>query len=508
MTMLWTPEQHLLGDLTIIRVGEQYHLFSEAYPIAKLGDDRAGQRVVIHWVSDDLLRWRELPVVLSCGPTGAFDAFCLYHMDVYVHNDMWYMFYTGLDIAHGPGQQQAVGLATSPDGIHWTKHPDNPILCADLEHYEPAIPREATYQEKDFGRLWFRDPCIIRNPANGRFGMAIIARDRHQHADVRGCIAWAESDDLIQWEAHPPVFSPGRFHTVETPSIFEHDGRHYLIYMTHRAWGFPPRTTDPYQTNGNFYAISTNGPTGPYESPADEVLVACMHDPIRLGAQRTVATADGERMHYGWLRAVPGSHDIDPGLTHEQYLPAPKPVRFTSQGHMHVMSNPAIEASARPVDLTDPARQTFDSAEPAQWHHVDGKVIGKAAQHASHAVLREEARDFVFAAQVQFIRGDRAGLVARVNVDEQTGWQVVLDRRFGRVEMGLLGQAEPLDARQWQPRERCELKIIVARFSIEVYVDDRLMLHQVRHREIGPGVGYLVEGAEACFTAPRLAHLD
>lgn len=506
--MLWTPDHHLLGDMTIIRVGEVYHLFSEAFPIADADADRAGRRVVIHWTSRDLLNWEELPVALECGPAGAFDAFCIYHMDVYVHDGTWYMHYTGLDAPHGPGQQQAVGLATSSDGVRWQKHPDNPVLRADLRHYEPAIPREATYQEKDFGRLWFRDPCIVRDPQTGRFNMAVVARDVHQHPDVRGCIAWAESDDLIHWEPGGPIFSPGRFHTVETPSIFEHAGRHYLIYMTHRAWGFPPQTSDPYQANGNFYAVSTSGPAGPYAPPEDEVLIACAHDPVRLGAQRTVDTLDGGRMHYGWLRAAPAADDVDPGLTHLQYLPYPKPVRFTEQGHMHVTSNPAVEARARSVAMNEPEAWTPKRADERHWHSGDGTVVGKCAGGTSLALLRPEAGDFIFAASVEFRRGDRAGLVARVDEAGETGWMIVLDRRFGRVEIKALDQPVFLDARQWRPRERCELKVIAYGMSVEVYVDDRLMLHQVRHRETGRQLGLAVEGAEARFTSIRLGTFD
>src|SRR5262249_28378440 len=144
--LLWTPKAHHLGDVTLVRVGEEYHLFSEVSPFDH------SSRVVGHAVSRDLLHWEELPPAIGCGPAGSWDANNIFHMDVFVHDNTWYMPYTGLDKG-GPGQQQVIGMATSPDGIHWTKYTGNPILRADPKYYEPAIPREATYQEKDFGRL-------------------------------------------------------------------------------------------------------------------------------------------------------------------------------------------------------------------------------------------------------------------------------------------------------------------------------------------------------------------
>src|SRR4051812_4754740 len=167
--LLWHPKNHQIGDITIIRVGDEYHLFTEQTPMhwdGDVGAGFAGLRTVGHAVSKDLFTWEELPPTIGCGPAGSFDAFAIYHMDVFIHEGIWYMHYTGLD-KDGPGQQQTIGLATSRDGMNWQKHPANPLLRADERWYEPRIPREAAYQEKDFGRLWFRDPCIIRDPETG-----------------------------------------------------------------------------------------------------------------------------------------------------------------------------------------------------------------------------------------------------------------------------------------------------------------------------------------------------
>jgi len=238
------------------------------------------------------------------------------------------MYYTGLDIG-GPGEKQSVGLATSRDGITWEKHASNPVLRADPRWYEQAIPKEAAYQAKDFDRLWFRDPFVIQNRQTGQFGMIVIARDKSKHPDVRACLAWATSDDLIHWEAHPPIYSPGRFHTIESPSMFERDGKHYIIFMTASYWGTPLVTTDPYQDAGNYYAISRNGWTGPYEAPPDEHLTTTPVK-LRMGATRTVQGPDGEYYYYGWLTVTEAGDDAPSRRKHSMVVPPP-PFRRASR---------------------------------------------------------------------------------------------------------------------------------------------------------------------------------
>jgi len=494
--LLWSPERHQIGDPTVIRVGDEYHLFSELAPL-EVEPGARGVRVVGHAVSRDLLRWEELPIALECGPPGGFDADSIYHMDVLVHEGTWYMFYTGLDIA-GPGQRQAIGLATSPDGITWRKHAGNPVLRAHPRWYEQAIPREATYQEKDFGRLWFRDPVVVRDHAARRWVMLVVARDASRHPDVRGCLARATSDDLVHWEAHPPGFSTGRFHTIETPSIFEQDGRWYLIYMTHPSWGPPILATDPYQEAGDFYAVSEEGPSGPFRRPDDEVLIAATGERQRMGACRTVAGPDGDRFLYGWLRMDARDDDGPVRRRRLKVIPPPRRIRFTPDGQMHAAYYEAIEqfCDEAPIDLA--------SAEltPGHCWRYDSGLVGKHYSARAIALLPGGEDSIIVSARVRFVRGDRAGLLLRASDDG--GWRVVADRRFGRVEFGLLDAEGYLDARSWQPADEVELTVIAYRESVEIYADGRLMIHQVRHREAAGRVGLLVERSEACFDHLRL----
>ena len=528
--MYWSPPGYEMGDPTIIRVGDEYHFFTEALPRNKRPIDLRN-RVIYHAVSKDALNWQELPHVIEVGPAGSFDGFTLYHFDVYVHQGTWYLFYTGLD-KPGVGQKQATGLATSRDGIHWEKHPKNPIDFADPRFYEQAIPPEATYQKKDLGRLWYRDPSVFRNPKTGEFGMVTIARDLRKPADTRGCIAWSTSRDLVHWTQHPPIYSPNRFHTIEVPAMFEHGGRHYLTFLTHWNWGTPYLTTDPYQTAGNLYAVSENGWTGPYVQPKDEILIGAAGQP-RLASQRIIEGLDGRKYLYGELLARPAAGDSESRIEPATLVPMLKPVEFQSDGAIHVRY-PAEQLNAllKPTEINPSYKPEITTRG---WRWSDGRLECKSFRDPSRVVFGPSLENVVFCARIHFTAGERAGLVVRANAGATEGWQIMLDRRARRVEFKTIQPLLPtkaayvspvnelndhagasdgsvpsslgdfIDARAWQPKDDVELKIVANSVVLEVYVDDRMMLNQARHHEVTGQVGFVVERAHARFSDYRLS---
>jgi hypothetical protein len=267
--------------------------------------------------------------------------------------------------------------------------------------------------------------------------------------------------------------------------------------MAHPAWGTPVLTTDPYQNAGNFYAVSSEGPAGPWQQPADEVLVAA-HDRLRMGAQRIIRAPDGEHYLYGWLNLQPTPDDDQPALKTSLCMPPPRRVRILKGFELHVVYNPQLERQARAAPVAK-----LVALEPAHWRD-EGGPCGKHFSGRAVALLPDERENFIFSARVSFLRGERAGLVVRANDDGTAAWQIVADRRLSRVEFGLIGAERFIDARQWWPRDEVELKVIAMGENVEVYADDRLMIHNVRYREKRGRLGYMVERGEAVFREPRL----
>jgi len=74
--------------------------------------------------SADGINWSIHDQVLGCGESGTWDDEYLRDPDVIKKDDTYYMFYSG----YGDDERFQVGMASSPDGIVWTKSIDNPVL--------------------------------------------------------------------------------------------------------------------------------------------------------------------------------------------------------------------------------------------------------------------------------------------------------------------------------------------------------------------------------------------
>lgn len=116
--------------------------------------------------------------------------------------DTWRMWYTGYDGTR-PGQKM-LGYATSPDGLTWKRHPQNPI-----------------YREH-----WVEDVCII--PSDGTLYMfAEGEQDRAQLLKSRDGIAWTRIGQLDVRMTNGEPISDGPF---GTPTAWWEDGVWHLFY--------------------------------------------------------------------------------------------------------------------------------------------------------------------------------------------------------------------------------------------------------------------------------------
>jgi predicted GH43/DUF377 family glycosyl hydrolase len=74
---------------------------------------------------------------LTPGPSGSFDAGGLQWPSVVRTDDGYLMYFTVIDRRGGQG---SIGLATSPDGVAWTKH-DGPVLTAEADWERGQVDR-------------------------------------------------------------------------------------------------------------------------------------------------------------------------------------------------------------------------------------------------------------------------------------------------------------------------------------------------------------------------------
>ena len=306
-----------MWDFWLIFEPPDYHLFHLRAPRSLADPElRHNSATIGHAESCDLLNWRDKGRALGPGRLGEWDDLSVWTGSVIKRGGLYYMLYTGRCQAE-QGTVQRIGLARSDDLYHWEKHPDNPVMEADPEHYEK-------FGASDYYWESWRDPYLICDHGGRYYYAFITARQSRGELDERGCIAAAKSRDLINWEILPPACAPARFAEMEVPQIFEHRGRTYLLFSTNPYWyaeSYRKRMDfEPWE--GDHYLVA-DSLFGEYEMVRDGVLARANKHAY---ASKIVKGPDGAPVLLSWLSKIPGSDEFAGVLSH------PKPVLFDTQG--------------------------------------------------------------------------------------------------------------------------------------------------------------------------------
>jgi predicted GH43/DUF377 family glycosyl hydrolase len=211
---------------SVLRVGDLYHQWYssvEAPPGPDLladavsgAEDGEGARLG-HATSPDGIHWAKDPANPVLSPAEAWERLSIQCPSVLHEDGLFRLWYSG----GRRYEPDAVGYAESPDGVHWTKHPANPIFTGNggwegrrigafsvrrVEHPDGSVWHYAFYNAMDDTDKG--DGC-----GTSRVG---LARSR---------------DGITNWERHPanPVIdlgAPGAWdsHSVYKPSPLLIDG--------------------------------------------------------------------------------------------------------------------------------------------------------------------------------------------------------------------------------------------------------------------------------------------
>ena len=248
----WTWDFWLADD------GRSYHLYFLKAP-RHIGhpDQRHWNVSIGHATSPDLADWTVVSDAITPSDGPAFDDIATWTGSVVRGRDgTWFMFYTGVGPADRAPRQR-IGLATSADLHHWSKHPGSPVLESDPRWYE-RLPDALRPDE-----AW-RDPWVLADPDGDGWHMLVTARARDAPADQRGVIGHARSDDLVHWQAQPPLSRPGEgFDHLEVPQVEVVEGRPVLVFSCltaglsdeRRKAGMP----------GGIWCLPCDSPLGPFD---------------------------------------------------------------------------------------------------------------------------------------------------------------------------------------------------------------------------------------------------
>ncbi|MCE9544518.1 MAG: family 43 glycosylhydrolase [Planctomycetia bacterium] len=180
-----------------------------------------------------------------------------------VHDGTYYAFYA---TRKADRSGEYLSLATSRDGIHFTKTQPNPFAG-------PVPP---------YVKGPFRDPNVFRDESTGLYHMLVTARlEKYSLAGRGDCLAHLVSRDLRSWDLKPdPFYIPGYTGAPECPDHFRWNDWYYLISSNH--------ITARYRMSRN--------PLGPWTRPKNDMLGGPME-----GVSKTAAYKDNRRIAAAWV---------------------------------------------------------------------------------------------------------------------------------------------------------------------------------------------------------------
>ncbi len=144
-------------------------------------------------------------------------------------NQRYKLWYAGRKSRCQPVNDHSFGYAYSPDGIHWTKYPGNPILMAGTssDWYNTFISNPCVLQDSSGYKMWFTAPDLVIN---------------NQPTDGKGNIGYATSSDGINWNIYssPVLVAGDQFNwdaaSIAEPSVLKIDSNYYMFYSALDQW--------------------------------------------------------------------------------------------------------------------------------------------------------------------------------------------------------------------------------------------------------------------------------
>jgi hypothetical protein len=162
--------------------------------------------------------------VLRCGAPGSWDDSFLGSTSVIFDGSMFRAWYTGGRGVDGfPGTSVAIGYATSPDGVHWTKYAGNPVLVSGPP---------GSWDSHGVGSSW-----VLYD--SGHFHMWYTGNELDFFTGGLTGIGYAISSDGMHWRKYPwnPIIVnglPGSWEPQVTEPTVIREGP--LFKMWYNGW--------------------------------------------------------------------------------------------------------------------------------------------------------------------------------------------------------------------------------------------------------------------------------
>ncbi len=409
----------------------KYHMFYQYHPY----DSHWGPMHWGHAVSADLLRWEYLPAAMAPDMPYDHDG-CFSGSALTLPDGRHLLMYTSVSREMGEAGQRTVQTQSLAfgDGVDYEKYEHNPVITsADLP--------------EGGSRTDFRDPKIWQ-AKDGSY-RALIANN---HPGVGGRMLLYESADLFHWRLRS-VLAENHYRLGqmwECPDFFELDGKYVLLAS---AQDMLPKGFEYHNGDGTFYML------GSYDREGDCFVEESNHATdygIDFYAPQTILTPDGRRVMIGWMQ------------------------NWDTCSNMRIPDEPWFGQMSLPRELRvrdgilyqAPLRELEQlRGEKVEYRRVeieDGEITlpGISGRMADLEVEIEPGDELYNRFAVRFAKNELYHTGVSFRPRESV---LKVDRKFSGSRRAIIHQRR---AKVDHERGKLKLRLILDRFSVEVFVND------------------------------------
>ena len=410
----------------------KYHMFYQYYPY----DSHWGPMHWGHAVTKDFLTWEYLPAVLA--PDQLYDKDgCFSGSAIALDDGSHMLMYTGVEEYTGPDgaksclQTQCLAMG---DGTDYVKYEGNPVLTA------KDLPEGASTAD-------FRDPKMWR-AADGTYWCVMGSRPE----DGSGQILLYKSRDAIHWEFRKILVKNScRFGKMwECPDFFELDGKWVVLTSPQDML---PKGFEYHNGNGTLCLIGSFDPeTEEFTEEKDQAI----DYGIDFYAPQTILTKDGRRVMIGWMQ---NWDTCDLHMEKRIWCGQMSLPRELSIKNGRLYQKPVRELEAFRKNEVSYSDVLVDGM--CRLDQVQGRTVELELEIEPYEEGQEYQR-FI----VGFAENEEFHTNVSFRLQEST---LKIDRKFSGSRRAIIHQRRcKVDA----PDGKLKLRLILDRFSAEVFVND------------------------------------
>lgn len=260
-------------------------------------------------ISTDMKHWQDLGTIIEPEPANYWESGRMCAGCIYKENDIYYLFYSASPREGIDYNTEAIGLATSVDGLHFSRYSNNYLLKP-----KDNDPWYGRCNGKD--HFHWRDPYIFKDAKTGRYYMFICASARIP-GNFPGCMGLAVADKITgPYNILPPAVKvpieraeDWPYYHMERPQVIYREGKYHLFFSCFKYLMNPrwlKKVKEKRITNSSLYWYVSDKVEGPY-APVNE------DDYIVRGSEKTgmygtnflqVSTQPEKFVAYGWYHRL------------------------------------------------------------------------------------------------------------------------------------------------------------------------------------------------------------